>query len=102
MFAVVEIGGNQYTVKVGDQITVDRLAAEQNKSIEVHPLLVADEAGKTAVGTPVLASNKVSLKVIDHGKGEKIDVLRFKAKKHYWRSTGFRASQTTLEVTAIA
>jgi len=102
MFAVVEIGGNQYTVKVGDQITVDRLAAEQNKTIEVNPLLVSDESGKTSVGTPSLTSNKVSLKVVEHGKGEKIDVLRFKAKKHYWRNTGFRASQTTLEVTAIA
>lgn len=102
MFAVVEIGGNQYTVKVGDQIEVDRLADEQNKTIEVSPLLVSDEAGKTSVGTPVLTSNKVSLKVVEHAKGDKIDVLRFKAKKHYWRATGFRAAITKLEVLSIA
>lgn len=102
MFAVVEIGGHQFTVKVGDLVVVDRLAAEQNKTIEVNPLLVSDEAGKTSVGTPVLTSNKVSLKVVEHGKGEKVDVLRFKAKKHYWRASGFRASQTTLEVLSIA
>ena len=102
MFAVVEIGGNQYTVKVGDLIEVDRLASEENKTIEVKPLLVSDEAGKTAVGTPLLDANKVSLKVVSHFKGDKVDVLRFKAKKHYWRATGFRPAVTKLEVLSIA
>ena len=102
MFAVVELGGKQYVVKTGDMIEVDRLQKSENETLEVSPLLVSDESGKTDVGTPTLAGRKVAFKVASHGRGEKVDVLRFKAKKHYWRHTGFRASLTTLQVTSVA
>lgn len=103
MFAIVEIGGNQFTVKVGDIIEVDNQNTEIGSTIEVQPLLVSSEDGATVkVGTPVVEGAKVSLKVLKDYRGEKIRVFKMKSKKHYARTFGFRPEQTKLEVTAIA
>ena len=103
MFAIVEIGGNQFTVKVGDIIEVDNQNTEVGTTIEVQPLLVSSEDGVTVqVGTPVVEGAKISLKVLEDYRGEKIRVFKMKSKKRYARTFGFRPEQTKLEVTAIA
>lgn len=103
MFAIVEIGGNQFTVKVGDIIEVDNQNAELGSVMEVQPLLVSSEDGSTVkVGTPVVEGATVSMKVLEDFRGEKIRVFKMKSKKHYARTAGFRPDLTKLEVTAIA
>lgn len=102
MFAIVEIGGNQFTVKVGDIIEVDNQNTEIGSTIEVEPLLVSNEDGSVLkVWTPVVEWGKVSLKVLKDYRGEKIRVFKMKSKKRYARTFGFRPEQTKLEVTAI-
>ena len=102
MIAVVEIGGNQYTVKKGDVIEVDNINTDK-KTLTVAPLLVSDEAGEdTKIGTPILEENSVKFKIIEHKKGDKIKVFKMKAKKRYSRTRGFRPSLTVLEVSSIA
>jgi len=103
MIAIVEIGGKQYTVKVGDTIEVDRQGQEDGAEISVKPLLVASEDGSSVrVGTPVLEDASVSLKVVNSFRGEKITVFKMKSKKRYSRTRGFRPELTALTVTAIA
>lgn len=103
MFAIVEIGGNQFTVKVGDIIEVDNQNTEIGSTIQVQPLLVSDEAGEAVkIGTPLVAGATVSFKVLEDYRGEKIRVFKMKSKKRYARTFGFRPEQTKLEVTAIA
>lgn len=102
MFAIVEIGGNQFTVKVGDIIEVDNQNTEIGSIIDIQPLLVSNEDGAIIkVGTPIVEGAKVSLKVIEDYRGEKIRVFKMKSKKRYARTFGFRPEQTKLEVTAI-
>lgn len=102
MFAIVEIGGNQFTVKVGDIIEVDNQNTEIGTIIEAKPLLVSSEDGSTVkVGTPTVEGGKVSLKVLEDFRWEKIRVFKMKSKKRYARTFGFRPERTTLEVTAI-
>lgn len=101
MIAVIETGGKQYIVKQGDIITVDRL----DESMDSHtftPLLIADEKGGTKVGAPLINGAKVECKVREHTRGDKVRVFKMKSKKHYHRTTGFRAAQTQLEVTSIS
>lgn len=103
MIAVVEIGGKQYTVEQGNTIIVDRQHADVGATIELPALLVADAEGKKVqVGTPTVEGSKVSLKVEEHLKGDKITVFKIKSKKRYMRTRGFRPYQTQLTVTAIA
>lgn len=103
MLAVIELGGNQFTVKKGDIIDVKKLDKEINSTFSIEALLVSDEEGtNTKVGTPTVENSKVEFKVLDQFKGEKIRVFKMKSKKRYMRNTGFRAYLTKLEVISVA
>ena len=103
MIAVIEIGGTQYTVEKGQMIDVDHQSHDVGAKFDVPALLVADSEGKDVkVGTPTVDGSKVSLKVVEHYKGEKIRVFKIIPKKRHTRTYGFRAMRTTLEVVSIA
>ena len=103
MLAVVEIGGNQFMVKVGDIIDVKRQDVAVKKKMDVPALLISDEEGKsTKVGNPTVKDSKVEFKVLEQYKGEKVRVFKMKAKKRYTRNKGFRPHLTKLEVLSIA
>ncbi|HYG84200.1 MAG TPA: 50S ribosomal protein L21 [Verrucomicrobiae bacterium] len=100
MKAVVKLGGKQYVVAEKETLLVDRLQ-DGTKELTLEPLLVFD--GKTTqVGTPVVKGVSVSAKVIeDEVKGDKIRVIRFKAKKRVHKETGHRQKYSKIEITSI-
>ncbi|MCK9273143.1 50S ribosomal protein L21 [Candidatus Gracilibacteria bacterium] len=103
MIAVLELGGNQFTVKVGDVIDVDNQDQEVGSTIKVNPLLVSDENGKsTKIGSPILTDMNVELKVLENFRDDKVKVFKMKSKKRYARTKGFRAALSKLEVLTIA
>ena len=103
MIAVVEIGGNQFTVEVGQVFDVDHQNLEVGQTLTVEALLIADAEGKSVkVGTPTIAGSKVTFEVMDNYKADKIRVFKIKLKKRYTRTYGFRAVRTELKVTSIA
>lgn len=103
MIAIVEIGGKQYSVSENTLLTVDHQHADVGATLELAPLLVADEAGSSVqVGTPLVAGAKVVCEVQSHQKGDKVRVFKIKSKKRYVRNRGFRPMQTTLLVKSIA
>ena len=103
MLAVIELWGNQFTVKEWDIIYVKKLDKEINASFDVSAMLVSDEEGKeTKVWTPFVEGSKVVLKVLDQFKWKKVRVFKMKSKKRYMRNNWFRARLTKLEVISIA
>lgn len=103
MLAVIELWGNQFTVKEWDIIDVKKLDKEINASFDVSAMLVSDEEGKeTKVWTPFVEGSKVVLKVLDQFKWKKVRVFKMKSKKRYMRNNWFRARLTKLEVVSIA
>jgi large subunit ribosomal protein L21 len=89
-YAVIKTGGKQYRVSEGDVIEVDRLPQEKgNIAFEEVLLLVNDSNVK--VGKPFISGEKVEASIVEHLKGEKLRVSKFKAKARYRRTTGFRA-----------
>jgi len=103
MIAVIELWGNQFTVKAGDLIDVKKLDKELNSTFSIEALLVSDENGKdTKVGVPTVSGSKIELKVVEQFKWDKVRVFKKKSKKRYTRNTGFRAHLTKLEVISIA
>jgi len=82
MLAIVEIGGKQYTVTVGQTIDVDNQSLEAGKKLEVPALLISNEDGSDAkVGTPTIEGSKVSFKVVENFKDDKVRVFKMKSKK---------------------
>ena len=103
MLAVIELWGNQFTVKQWDIIDVKKLDKEINASFDVSAMLVSDEEGKeTKVWTPFVEGSKIILKVLDQFKWKKVRVFKMKSKKRYMRNNWFRARLTKLEVISIA
>ena len=103
MLAVIELWGNQFTVKQWDIIDVKKLDKEINASFDVSAMLVSDEEGKeTKVWAPFVEGSKVVLKVLDQFKWKKVRVFKMKSKKRYMRNNWFRARLTKLEVISIA
>ncbi len=96
--AVVKTGGKQYVVGAGDTIVVDSIHAEAGKTVELDLLALLDNEKLTVdLGTPLLKT-KAKATVIDHVKGDKVHVARFKAKTRYRKARGFRAQLTQLKV----
>jgi large subunit ribosomal protein L21 len=99
--AVIRVGGTQYVVHEGEQFEVNKLSQKPGNKFDAEVLL-SSNGKEVEVGFPQTKNAKVSLEVISHKKGEKIDGMRFKAKARYRRRYGFRASLTVLKVTKIA
>lgn len=101
MFAVIKTGGKQYRVQVGDVIYVEKMNAEVDTTVNFDVLLCG-EGDQVTVGTPVVEGAKVEGKVLAQGKGDKIVVFKFKAKKGYRRTNGHRQPFTKVEITNIS
>ena len=80
MYAIIQTGGKQYKVEVGDQILVEKLESNVSDEVDFETLLVADDSG-VKVGKPVLSGVSVRGKVLEHGKGKKVVILKYKQRK---------------------
>jgi len=103
MYAIVETGGKQYRVKPGDTIAVERLTGEPGEVLDLgRVLLVAGNGnGETRVGSPGVDGATVKAEVVEHARGEKIVVFRYKSKVRYRRKTGHRQALTRVRITDI-
>ncbi len=102
MFAVIEIGGHQYRVKVGDQIQVEKLPVPAGAAVEIDRVLMVGEGEQVRIGRPVVPEARVRATALGHGKGEKIIVLKYRpGAKRYRRKQGHRQTYTVLRIDAI-
>ena len=101
MYAVFSTGGKQYRASTGDIIKVEKLEAEKGATIELSSVLLVGEGEDVKIGTPFLKGGKVTARVVDHGRGEKIKIIKFKRRKYYMKKMGHRQYFTTLEITGI-
>jgi len=98
--AVVKVGGKQFIVSEKETLLVD-LLPQGTKELKLDALMLID-GDKVEVGTPFVKGVKVSAKVVDElVKGEKIRVIRYKAKKRVHKENGHRQKYTKIEITSI-
>ena len=101
MYAIIESCGKQYKVAEGDVVFFEKLDVEEGKKVTFDKVILVSEEGKIEVGTPNVKGVNVEGKVVCHGKGKKIRVYKYKAKKNYRRTQGHRQPYTKVEITAI-
>ena len=100
MYAVIQTGGKQYKVEKGDEILVEKLEADVDAEVAFDVLLVADDAG-FKIGKPILEGVVVKGKVLEHGKGKKVIVFKYKPKKNSRKKNGHRQPYTKVEILSI-
>jgi large subunit ribosomal protein L21 len=98
--AIIETGGKQYKVAVGELVKIEKLNAEVGSSITFDRVLAVVTDGTVEMGTPTVATT-VSAEVVEQGKGKKIRVFTYKSKKRQRRTLGHRQSVTTVRIAAI-
>lgn len=101
MYAVVQTGGKQYRLGVGDNVRVEKLAGELGEVVELPQVLVIGDGEKVSIGDPVVAGASVKAEIVSHGRDKKIRVFKMKRRKKYRRTQGHRQSFTQLRVTEI-
>lgn len=99
MYAIIATGGKQYRVSEGDTIYIEKL---DNKAGDIVSFPVMMLSGETIeVGSPYIEGATVTGKIVRHGKGEKITILKYKSKKNYRRKAGHRQPFTQVEITGV-
>ena len=102
MKAISVTGGKQYTVAEGDVLYIEKLNAEAEETVKVEQVLAVLDGENTKIGAPVVEGAAVEAKVVKNGKGKKIHVLKYKAKKGEKKKIGHRQPYTKVEITKIA
>ena len=102
MYAIIETGGKQYKVQNGDQLRIEKLNAEAGSTVVFDKVLAAGEGSDIKVGAPYLEGLTVEGTVVESGKGDKVVIFKYKAKKDYRKKQGHRQPYTLVEITSVA
>ena len=102
MNAIIVTGGKQYKVAEGDVVYIEKLDQEAGDTVKFDQVLAILDGDKATFGTPVVEGASVEAKIVKNGKGKKIDIIRYKAKKGEKRHIGHRQPYTKVEITKIA
>ncbi len=101
MYAIIQTGGKQYRVSEGDVLSVEKLSVAEGEEVVFDQVLTVVADGDVKIGKPVVEGAKVTAKVVEHGKGEKILVFKYKAKSNYRKRQGHRQPYTKVEISKI-
>ena len=102
MYAVVQTGGKQYRVSLGDVINVEKLNVEVGQKVVLDEVIALSGDGETIVGKPFVDGASVECEVLGQGKAKKVIIYKYKAKKDYRKKQGHRQPYTQLKVTNIS
>ena len=101
MYAVIETGGKQYKVNEGDVIFVEKLEVNEGDTVNFDCVKAVSMGNDFKVGAPNVDGAVVSAKVLANGKGKKIYVMKYKAKKNEKKKIGHRQPYTKVQISAI-
>ncbi|SIQ80819.1 50S ribosomal protein L21 [Marinobacterium stanieri] len=102
MFAVIVSGGKQYRVQEGQTLKLEKLTADAGSSIEFDRVLLVGNGDDIKVGAPVVDGAKVAAEVVGHGRGEKVNIIKFRRRKHHMKRQGHRQWFTEVKITGIS
>lgn len=102
MYAVIKSGGKQHRVVEGERLKVELLAVEPGQVVTFDDVLMVVNGDSIQIGTPVVAGAKVTAEVLEHGRHDKVRIVKFRRRKHYRRQAGHRQYYTELKITGIS
>ncbi len=102
MYAVIKTGGKQYKVSEGDTLEIEKLSEEEGKEVLFDQVLLFDDGKDIKIGKPIVEGVAVKGKILEHGKGEKKVVFKYKPKKRFRQKKGHRQPYTKVEIKEIS
>ena len=101
MYAVIKTGGKQYRVKEGDVLKIEKLELETGSAVDFDQVLLVANGEDVKVGAPLVDGAKVSAEVVNHGRGDKVTIIKFRRRKHSMKRQGHRQWFTEVKITGI-
>lgn len=102
MYAVISTGGKQYKLAQGDVCRIEKLDADEGASVELDKVLMIADGDNINIGTPFVDGGKVTATIKSHGRAKKVEIMKFRRRKHHQKRTGHRQYYTEIEVTGIS
>ena len=101
MYAVIRTGGKQYRVAPGDSLCVEKLAGDEGDEIVFDKVLMIADGDRVEIGTPYVEGGRVTARVKGHGRGRKIEIIKFRRRKHHMKRMGHRQDYTEIEIVDV-
>lgn len=101
MYAVIQTGGKQYRVEEGDRLRVEKLDSAAGDNVTFDQVLMVADGDDVKIGQPVLDSASVTGEVLEHGRGKKIKIVKFRRRKNSRRQHGHRQWFSEVKITGI-
>lgn len=102
MYAVIKSGGKQYRVTEGQTLKLEKLPAAVGEALALNPVLMVVDGAHVRVGKPAVEGVNVTVEVLSHGRHKKINIVKFRRRKHHRKQMGHRQYYTEVKVTGIA
>lgn len=102
MYAVIKTGGKQYRVAEGQTLKVELLTADEGSAVEFGDVLMIADGEQVTVGAPYLAGAKVTAEVRAQGRYPKVEIIKFRRRKHHRKHQGHRQHYTEVRITGIS
>ena len=102
MFAIIETGGKQYKVQEGDIIYIERLEVAAGDAIKFDKVITVSDGDAVTLGAPYIAGAVVEGSIVKNGKGRKVRIFKYNAKKNYRKRQGHRQLYTKVQVSKIS
>ncbi|MBS0287736.1 MAG: 50S ribosomal protein L21 [Proteobacteria bacterium] len=100
-YAIIAAGGKQHRVKVGQRCKFEKITGEPGESVELDKVLLLASGDNIQVGAPFVSNAKVTAKIVSHGRGDKVTIIKMRRRKGYRRKQGHRQDFTEVEITKI-
>jgi len=101
MYAVFKTGGKQYRVSEGETLKIEKLEVEPGKKVTFNEVLMIADGENVQIGSPLVDKASVEAKIISQGKGKKVNILKFKRRKHSMKQQGHRQLFTEIKIGKI-
>ena len=101
MYAVVKTGGKQYKVAQDQYLKVEKLEGNEGDTVELDQVLMIADGDKLKIGSPTVDGGKVTATILSHGRHKKVEIMKFRRRKHHQKRTGHRQYYTEIKITGI-
>ena len=101
LYAVIETGGKQVKVTEGEVVFLEKLEAEESANVTFDKVLLCGDENGVNIGVPYVNGAKVEAKVVKNGKGRKVTIFKYNAKKNYRKKQGHRQPYTKVQIEKI-
>jgi len=102
MYAVIKTGGKQHKVAEGEILKVEKLKASEGEPIDITDVLLIEKDGEVTLGSPFIEGAKVTVKILRHGKEDKVTIIKMKRRKDYRKKQGHRQNYSEIQIEQIS